>query len=132
MFFERHLENILKFYIPDTTSPNQVLDVIPLCKEYVRKLDIDQFLPPVKRDQKKEDEDASDAESDAGLDEPSMDHFDLSMLAPRLCHLEELHLTYDVKDCGMNFEWNLFEFTYRDCCSLANALKSSPALKVIA
>uniref|UniRef100_A0A8D2IWE4 Uncharacterized protein n=1 Tax=Varanus komodoensis TaxID=61221 RepID=A0A8D2IWE4_VARKO len=129
MFFERHLENILKFYIPDTTSPNQVLDIIPLCKEYVRKLQIDQFLPPVKLDQKKEDEDVSDTESDAGIDEPSMDHFDMSMLTPLLCHLEELDLSYGVKDCGMNFEWNLFEFTSRDCCSLANALKKCPTLK---
>ncbi|KAH0622608.1 hypothetical protein JD844_025041 [Phrynosoma platyrhinos] len=130
MYFERHLENILKFYIPDTTSPNQVLDIIPLCKEYVKKLEIDQFLPPVKLDQKKEDEEASDTESDAGIDEPSMDHFDMSILIPALCHLEELHLSYGVKDCGMNFEWNLFEFTYRDCCSLANALTKCPTLKV--
>lgn len=131
MFFERHLENILKFYIPDTTSPNQVLDIIPLCKEYVRKLEIDQFLPPVKLDQKKEDEEVSDTESDAGIDEPSMDHFDMSVLIPALCHLEELHLSYGVKDCGMNFEWNLFEFTYRDCFSLAKALKKCLTLKVI-
>ncbi|XP_067320371.1 dynein regulatory complex subunit 5 [Anolis sagrei] len=130
MFFERHLENILKFYIPDTTSPNQVLDIIPLCKEYVRRLEIDQFLPPVKLDQKKEDEEASDTESDAEIDEPSMDHFDMSMLIPALPHLEELHLSYGVKDCGMNFEWNLFEFTYRDCSSLANALTKCQALKV--
>ncbi|XP_034283941.1 dynein regulatory complex subunit 5 [Pantherophis guttatus] len=130
MFFERHLENILKFYIPDTTSPNKVLDLIPLCKEYVKKLEIDQFLPPVKVDQKKEDEDVSDTESDAGIDEPSMDHFDLSLLVPALLHLEELHLSYGVKDCGMNFEWNLFEFTYRDCCSLASAIKKCPTLKV--
>ncbi|XP_077198651.1 dynein regulatory complex subunit 5 [Paroedura picta] len=131
MFFERHLENILKFYIPDTTSPSQVLDIIPLCNEYVRKLEIDQFLPPVKLDQKKEEEEeVSDTESEAGMDEPSMDHFDLSMLVPALCHLEELHLSYGVKDCGMNFEWNLFEFTFRDCWSLARALKKCPTLKV--
>uniref|UniRef100_A0A6J0T181 Dynein regulatory complex subunit 5 n=1 Tax=Pogona vitticeps TaxID=103695 RepID=A0A6J0T181_9SAUR len=130
MFFERYLENILKFYIPDTTSPNQVLDIIPLCKEYVRKLEIDQFLPPVKLDQKQEDEEVSDTESDAGIDEPSMDHFDMSMLIPALCHLEELHLSYGVKDCGMNFEWNLFEFTYRDCFSLAQSLKKCLTLKV--
>ena len=24
-----------------------------------------------------------------------------------------------VRDCGMNFEWNLFEFTSRDCLLLA-------------
>uniref|UniRef100_A0A8D0HPR8 Uncharacterized protein n=1 Tax=Sphenodon punctatus TaxID=8508 RepID=A0A8D0HPR8_SPHPU len=128
MFFERHLENIMKYYIPGTTDPKQILEVIPLCKEYIRKLEISQFLPPVKLDEKKDD-DISDSGSDAGMDEPSMDHFDLSMLVPALSHLEELHLSYGVQDCGMNFEWNLFEFTYRDCCSLASALKKCATLK---
>ena len=27
--------------------------------------------------------------------------------------------SYSVRDCGMNFEWNLFQFTARDCLLLA-------------
>uniref|UniRef100_A0A674I1G4 Uncharacterized protein n=1 Tax=Terrapene triunguis TaxID=2587831 RepID=A0A674I1G4_9SAUR len=129
MFFERHLESILKYFIPNTTDPNQVLEVIPLCKEYVRKLEIDQFLPPVKLDQNKEEDDMSDSGSDVGVDEFCMHHYDLGVLTAALSHLEELHLTYGVKDCGMNFEWSLFDFTYQDCCSLANAFKKCHALK---
>ncbi|KAI1240660.1 T-complex-associated testis-expressed protein 1, partial [Lamprotornis superbus] len=68
MFFERHLENILKFFIPNTTDPNQVLELIPLCKDYVRKLEIDQFLPPLRVDQE-ESKDLSDTEDDAELGE---------------------------------------------------------------
>ncbi|KFQ40586.1 T-complex-associated testis-expressed protein 1, partial [Mesitornis unicolor] len=130
MFLERHLESILKSFIPNTTDPNQVLDLIPLCKDYVRKLEVDQFLPPVKVDQKEEMNDLSHTGSDSGLDEVSVHHYDLGALIIALPHLEELHLTYGVKDCGMNFEWNLFRFTYQDCSNLAVALKMCHNLKV--
>ncbi|KAM6270348.1 dynein regulatory complex subunit 5 [Spheniscus humboldti] len=130
MFFERHLENILKCFIPNTTDPNQVLELIPLCKDYVWKLEVDQFLPPVKVDQKEERDDISDTGSDFGLGEVSVHHYDLGVLITALPHLEELHLTYGVKDCGMNFEWNLFNFTHQDCCNLAVAVKMCHNLKV--
>ncbi|NXS12250.1 DRC5 protein, partial [Neodrepanis coruscans] len=129
MFFERHLENMLKCFIPNITDPNQVLKFIPLCKDYVRKLEVDQFLPPLQVDQKEERDDLSDAGSDA---EPSEvpQHYDLRDLITALPYLEELHLTYGVKDCGMNFEWSLFNFTNQDCCNLAAAVKMCRNLKV--
>ncbi|NXX15983.1 DRC5 protein, partial [Podargus strigoides] len=130
MFFECHLENILKRFIPNTTDPNQVLELIPLCKDYVRKLRVDQFLPPVKVDRKEERHNLADTGSDLGLSEVSVHHYDLEVLITALPHLEELHLTYNVKDCGMNFEWNLFNFTYQDCCNLAVAVKKCHNLKV--
>uniref|UniRef100_A0A8C3PIW1 Uncharacterized protein n=1 Tax=Calidris pygmaea TaxID=425635 RepID=A0A8C3PIW1_9CHAR len=129
MFFERHLENILKCFIPNTTDPNQVLDLIPICKDYVQKLEVDQFLPPLKVDQKEEEEDLADAESDFEASEVSVHHYNLGALITALPHLEELHLTYGVKDCGMNFEWNLFNFSYQDCCNLAAAVKMCRNLK---
>lgn len=131
MFFERHLENILKSFVPNTTDPNQVLELIPLCKDYVRKLEVDQFLPPLKVDPKEEADDISDSGSDLGFGEVPMHHYDLGALVTALPYLEELHLTYGVKDCGMNFEWNLFKFTYQDCCNLADAVKKCHKLKVI-
>lgn len=130
MFLERHLENILKCFIPNTTDPNQVLELIPLCKDYVRKLVVDQFLPPLEADQNEERDDLSKSESDMEFSKASMHHYDLRVLVTALPHLEELHLTYGVKDCGMNFEWNLFNFTYQDCCNLAVAVKMCQNLKV--
>uniref|UniRef100_A0A8B9SWU8 T-complex-associated-testis-expressed 1 n=1 Tax=Anas platyrhynchos TaxID=8839 RepID=A0A8B9SWU8_ANAPL len=130
MFFERHLENILKSFVPNTTDPNQVLELIPLCKDYVRKLEVDQFLPPLKVDPEEEADDISDSGSDLGLGEVPVHHYDLGALVTALPYLEELHLTYGVKDCGMNFEWNLFKFTYQDCCNLAGAVKKCHKLKV--
>ncbi|NXG03293.1 DRC5 protein, partial [Sakesphorus luctuosus] len=130
MFFECHLENILKCFIPNTTDPNQVLELIPLCKGYVRKLKIDQFLPPVRVDQKEERDDLSDTGNDAEFGEVVVQHYDLKDLITALPHLEELHLIYGVKDCGMNFEWYLFYFTNQDCCNLAAAVKMCHSLKV--
>ncbi|NWT20330.1 DRC5 protein, partial [Vireo altiloquus] len=130
MFFERHLENILKFFIPNTTDPKQVLDLIPLCKGYVRKLEIDQFLPPVRPDQKEESNDLTDTEEDDDFSEAYTYHYDLKDLITALPHLEELHLTYGVKSCGMNFEWSLFNFTEQDCSNLAAGLKMCHNLRV--
>ncbi|NXN91563.1 DRC5 protein, partial [Rhinopomastus cyanomelas] len=129
MFFERHLENFLKRFIPNITDPNNILEFIPLCKNYVRKLEVDQFLPPVRVDQKEMD-DLSDTGSDSGLDPVSMQHCDLGVFITALPYLEELHLTYGVKDCGMNFDCNLFNFTHQDCCNLAAAVKMCHSLKV--
>ncbi|KFP85674.1 T-complex-associated testis-expressed protein 1, partial [Acanthisitta chloris] len=131
MFFERHLENILKCFIPNITDPNQVLELIPLCKGYVRKLEIDQFLPPVQVGQKEERDGQSGPESDSEFGEVSTHHYDLGVLITALPHLEELHLTYGLKNCGMNFEWNLFNFTHQDCCNLAAAVKLCHSLKVL-
>ncbi|NWX27767.1 DRC5 protein, partial [Notiomystis cincta] len=130
MFLERHLENVVKFFIPNTTDPQEVLELIPLCKGYVRKLEIDQFLPPLREDQKEESNDLSDTEDDAELSEAYMHHYDLKHLITGLTYLEELHLTYGVKNCGMNFEWSLFNFTEQDCSNLAAALKMCHNLKV--
>ncbi|KFV98288.1 T-complex-associated testis-expressed protein 1, partial [Eurypyga helias] len=130
MFFERHLENVLKRFIPNITDPNQVLELIPLCKDYVQKLEVDQFLPPVKVDQKEKRDDIFNRGSDLGFSEVSVHHYDLGVLITALPHLKELHLTYGVKDCGMNFERNLFNITYQDCCNLAVAVKMCHSLKV--
>ncbi|CAK6962733.1 dynein regulatory complex subunit 5 [Scomber scombrus] len=131
MFFERHLENIIELFIPDVTDPKTVVAMVPLCKNYVKRLDISQLLPPIKEPQKEDDEYGSDLASDNEYDGPSIDHFDFSILLDKLTSLEELHVVYQVKQCGMNFEWKMFEMTDRDCESFAKALKSCKTLKVL-
>ncbi|GCC40207.1 hypothetical protein chiPu_0023969, partial [Chiloscyllium punctatum] len=131
MFFEHLLKNIIEFFVPDTTDVRVVFELVPLCRNYVKKLDIGQLLPPVRQSSEIMDEDSSDAGSDSDMIGPSVDHFDFSILLNKLINLEELHVTYGVKDCGMNFEWNIFQFTYRDCFSLAKAISSCKTLKVL-
>ncbi|XP_007537453.1 dynein regulatory complex subunit 5 [Erinaceus europaeus] len=130
MFFERHLQNLIKHFIPNTTDPGVILDLLPLCKNYVRRLCVDQFLPPVQLPAAPHSGDQSDSGSEGELEQPPMDHYQLDDLVAGLSHLEELDLVYGVKDCGMNFEWNLFLFTFRDCHSLAATIKACHTLKV--
>ncbi|XP_006149130.1 dynein regulatory complex subunit 5 [Tupaia chinensis] len=149
MFFERHLENLLKHFIPGTTDPAMILDLLPLCRNYVRRIQVDQFLPPVRLPPPPPPPapagsgpppvrlpppprtgEQSDSGSEGDMEEPAMDHYQLGDLVAGLNYLEELDLVYGVKDCGMNFEWNLFLFTYRDCHSLAATIKACHTLKI--
>lgn len=130
MFFERHLENLLKLFIPGTTDPNVILDLLPLCRNYVRRIQVDQFLPPVRLPTPPQADEQSDSGSEGEGSEPEKDHYQLESLVAGLKHLEELDLVYGVKDCGMNFGWNLFLFTFRDCHSLAATIKACHTLKV--
>uniref|UniRef100_A0A8C5XE24 T-complex-associated-testis-expressed 1 n=1 Tax=Microcebus murinus TaxID=30608 RepID=A0A8C5XE24_MICMU len=129
MFFERHLENLLKHFIPGTTDPAVILNLVPLCKNYVRRIRMDQFLPPVRLPHTPRTGDQSDSGSEGDMDEPDTDHYQLGDLVAGLSYLEELDLVYGVKDCGMNFEWNLFLFTFQDCQSLAATIKACHTLK---
>ncbi|KAM8832571.1 dynein regulatory complex subunit 5 isoform 2-T3 [Spinachia spinachia] len=136
MFFERHMENIIELFIPNETEPKTVLEMVPLCKNYVKRLDISQLLPPIKEPEKEKEEEEEEEyglelESDNEYDGPSIDHFDFNILLKNLTKLEELHLVYRVKQCGMNFEWMMFQMTDRDCESLAKALVSCKTLKLL-
>ncbi|XP_025104859.1 dynein regulatory complex subunit 5-like [Pomacea canaliculata] len=132
MFFERNLQRIIEMFVPGKTDETELKETVALSASFVKKLDIKQLLPPVKEDIKGPDiykEDVSDAGSDNG-DELEMDHFDFEPVLKMLHNLEELHVTYGVRDCGMNFEWNLFQFTARDCYQLSSAVASYKTLKV--
>ncbi|XP_002734814.1 dynein regulatory complex subunit 5-like [Saccoglossus kowalevskii] len=130
MFFERHLENIIEHFVPETTQPNEIEELMPLAAPYIQKLEIKQLLPPVKEEQMRPLDDMSDTGSESGDNLPSIDHFEFSLVLDRLPHLQEFHVTYGVRDCGMNFEWNLFQFTNRDCLLLSKCVKKCSTLKV--
>ncbi|XP_077366510.1 dynein regulatory complex subunit 5 [Festucalex cinctus] len=130
MFFERHLENIIENFIPETTALKLVADEIPLCEAYVRRLVITQMLPPIKEAKITKGDNMdwlSETDSDAG----HMEHYDFRFLLKKLSCLEEFHVTYWVKQCGMNFEWKMFEMADRDCETLAMALQYCKTLKVV-
>ncbi|KAM4713136.1 dynein regulatory complex subunit 5 [Anableps anableps] len=133
MFFERHLENLIELFIPDGTDPKTILNVLPFCKKYVRRLNISQLLLPLKNPQKgKEDEQSeSDLVTNDEEDEASAHHFDFGLVLGMLTNLEELDLVYRIKQCGMNFEWSMFQITDRDCSNLSIVIKSCKTLKLL-
>ena len=126
MYFEKNLEEIIEHFVPDSTDDTELKDTLNMSTNYVQRLEIKQLLPPVK-DAK--DDDQSDAGSDTG-EVSETDHIDFMPILQALPHLTELHLTYGVRDCGMNFEWILFQFTARDCLLLAKALAACKQLQI--
>ena len=132
MYFERNLQRIIEHFVPESTDPTELNDTIPLSANYIRKLDIRQLLPPVKEAPKGIDsDDISDGDGSESGDGPEIDHFDFGPVLQQLPYLEEFHVTYGVRDCGMNFEWNLFQFTARDCLLLAKCIAACKQLKVL-
>jgi hypothetical protein len=108
----------------------------------VKRIDIKQLLPPVEiqdkilqNDEEVFEDDEEEAELQDGHDSEMKktlcDHFDFTELIKRLPNLEELHLVYGVKGCGMNFEWGMFEFTKKDCQILAKCVQQCKTLKVL-
>ncbi|XP_034096035.1 dynein regulatory complex subunit 5 [Gymnodraco acuticeps] len=130
MFFEKHMENMIELFIPDVTEPKTFVEMVPLCKDYIKRLNISQLLPPVTEPQKEEEEYGSELVIE-NEDGPSMDHFDFNIMLDKLTNLEEFHVVYRVKQCGLNFECKMFEMTHRDCESLAKAVKSCKTLKIL-
>lgn len=131
MYFERDLQEVIEFFVPGSTDPTQLTESLILAGPFVRRLVVNQLLPPVADEAagKDGDEAGSDRGSDAG-DEADNSHLDFGPLLPQLPNLTELRLCYTVRDCGMNFEWSLFNFTAKDCLKLAEAVASCRQLRV--
>ena len=74
-------------------------------------------------------EDDDEYEKEEIKTQPDCDHFDFNTIVPLLPNLQELRVVYGVRDCGMNFEWQLFEFSKKDCQMLAKCVKNCTWLK---
>ena len=130
MYFERNLEHIIEYFVPDKTDPTELVETLELSSDFVIKLDVGQFLPPVSENSRAFEylDSGSDVASDV---EHEYDHFNIVPVLKQLNKLQELHFTYSVRDCGMNFEWNMFHFTKKDCQRLCEAVKDCHSLKVL-
>lgn len=130
MYLERHMESVIELYIPRVTDTQKVLDLVQLCKKYIKRLNISQLLTPVKENQA-EEQDKLSLVLETHREKVCMDRFNFNTMLHQLTCLEELHLMYRVNQCGMNFEWSIFEMTDTDCENLGKAIKSCGTLKVI-
>jgi len=117
--------------VPDTTSPAELEDALDLSSNNIRQLTVRQLMPRPK-DRSQDDDTTKDRSQDddtASDDPPSVDHFDFNVVVPRLPYLERLDLTYGVRDCGMDFDWSLFQFTTRDCRLLSQCVATCRTLR---
>lgn len=136
MYFERELKNCIELFVPNRTDPTRLIEILQLGAASIVKLDIKQLLPPVELEKKEfnldaEDLDQEEEEKEEIKEKVECDHFDFSKVIPHLINLEEIQVAYCVKDCGMNFEWQLFDFTKRDCRVLAKCVADCRSLRVL-
>ncbi|TNN15207.1 T-complex-associated testis-expressed protein [Schistosoma japonicum] len=126
-YFERYLQEIIETFIPGTTSIQRLNECVNYAAPYIQCLHIQQLLPPLKQMNKEkntiDNDSISDSESDQLTVPNDMHHLDLTLILSKLTHLHELTLMYQVKQCGMNFDWSLFQFTMNDCLNLSKALQ---------
>ncbi|THD20446.1 T-complex-associated testis-expressed protein 1 [Fasciola hepatica] len=133
-FFERMLEETLETFVPGYTYAPRLEECVSYAAPYVHRLHIRQLLPPLKPQPRgRGSDEGSDADSDSELSgEPQMvDHVELGPVVGKLKCLEELAVSYTVKDCGMNFEWSMFQFTNQDCIGLSKAIQNHSVIRIL-
>ena len=100
MFLEKTLEEAIEHFVPNRSDSDDLRRVVNLAKSEVKRLNIEQILPPIP-DIKEINEEDDD-------DEDSPSHMDLSPIVAELKKLEEFSIQFRVKNVGMNFEWGFF------------------------
>ncbi|KAL7056801.1 hypothetical protein AAHC03_019219 [Spirometra sp. Aus1] len=137
-FFEKRLEEMIQQYIPGETYPVWIEEALEFAAPFVKRLDIKEMLPPVrkrpkKKSHKEDEEDDSDNDSESVDLKPSIqaDHLDLGFVIAKLKFMEHLGVQYRVRNCGLNFEWSQFQFTGKDCLSFSKAIKAHQSLVVL-
>jgi len=119
------LQSIIESFVPESTSTLELEDALNLSANYIRRLTVNQLLPAVKQ--------RTDIAADNAPDDDALlaDHFDFNSVLPLLPFLEDLEVTYGVQDCGMNFDWMLFQFTARDCRLLSECVAACRTLRTL-
>jgi len=130
LFFEKEIKEIIEKFVPNRTDMTKLQEILRLGGKYIVKLDIQQLLPPVELEKKEFNfENDEEQERDEIKEKLECDHFDFNNVIPFLPNLQEIRVTYGVRDSGMNFEWQLFDFTKRDCQVLAKCVSQCHSLK---
>ncbi|VDO54983.1 unnamed protein product [Schistosoma margrebowiei] len=133
-YFERLLEEIIETFIPGTTYTCRLKECVHYAAPYIQRLIIRQLLPPLKQTNKQtklDDDSGTESELEQSHIPLQVDHLNLNSILEKLFNLNELSITYTIKDCGMNFEWSLFQFTINDCLNLSKAIQQHTHLKIL-
>ncbi|KAJ9578249.1 hypothetical protein L9F63_005519, partial [Diploptera punctata] len=126
LYLERHLQEYIENLELEEYNLQNIEHLVNLCSPYVKRLNIRQ-LQAAKVPESLEWQ----SEEDVILDEPSsIHHINLEPFIKGLCNLEELHIMFGVRNCGMDFAWNLFKFSIVDCRNIGLGLDSAKSIKL--
>ncbi|XP_023705077.1 dynein regulatory complex subunit 5 [Cryptotermes secundus] len=122
-YLERHLQEHIEKLGPENFVQSEIESLVQLCSPYVKRLSIQQLQAP----QPPEFIDGDHCEWPTEVN--SIDHISLQPFIKGLVNLEELHVMFGVRGCGMDFAWILFKFSLVDCINIGLGLNSANCLK---
>ncbi|KDR15318.1 T-complex-associated testis-expressed protein 1 [Zootermopsis nevadensis] len=125
LYLERHLQEYIENLAPEDFVHSEVESLVHLCSSYVKRLNILQLQAPQ----------PPTFLGSNGYEWPteivSVDHINLEPFIKGLVCLEELHIMFGVRQCGMNFAWILFKFSAMDCLNIGMGLNSAKCMKTL-
>ncbi|VDD74543.1 unnamed protein product [Mesocestoides corti] len=138
-FFEKQLEQMIHEYVPGQTYCVWIEEALQFAAPYVRRIDIKEMLPPVKLKAKEVRPRSASSQADSDNEEseevvetsPRIDHLDLGFVIAKLTQMTHLSVQYTIRNVGLDFEWEHFQFTRRDCISFSKAVKAHTSLSVL-
>ncbi|KAI5740130.1 hypothetical protein M8J76_000742 [Diaphorina citri] len=116
MYLEYACQHFIEHIKPSQVVEFEIKLLTQLCEDYVKRLVIGQLL-------------IEEVATDDGRVEFS--YVDLSLILPELTALEELHITYGAKQCGLEFEWYKFQVTEKDIYVLSQCVADLPRLRIL-
>ncbi|KOB71571.1 Uncharacterized protein OBRU01_13558, partial [Operophtera brumata] len=140
IFMERHFADILENMNPRNYDPEKVTALVKLCGPYIQSLSIRSMIPsdiPVQRMASPEMADLITSQRQNGIkihpkngEVLSRDHISLHAAIGSLSNLVELHITYQLRNIGIDFRRDQFQFTNNDSKNLARGLEKCSQLKI--
>ncbi|XP_076252023.1 uncharacterized protein LOC143191121 [Rhynchophorus ferrugineus] len=113
VFLERYVQKLIEEAEPQYNDEETFNEILDLCCPYVSCVYIDQlrvWKPPLTM----EKEDIPE--------EYPIEHINLMPICKKLSNIEELHISYGMKNVGEDFTWNMFKVSVSDCQKLGKAL----------
>ncbi|GBP77937.1 Dynein regulatory complex subunit 5 [Eumeta japonica] len=139
-YMEHHYADILENMNPKDYDPEKINNLVKMCGPYIQTLAIRSLVPmdiPVQRMVSPEmanlitthvQENLNQAKS---IEPLTRDHISLHAVLGSLSHLTELHVTYQLKNIGVEYRKDQFQFTNNDAKNLGRALEKCSQIKIL-
>lgn len=121
LYLEKHVQKMIAEAQPQYSDEDGMDDILKLLNPYIHKLrvaELQSWKPPLTWEKH---------------DIPSVyptDHIDFNPILLPLEYIEELDITYGMRNVGTEFTWNMFKLSVVDCRRLGKAILPLKLLKI--
>ncbi|XP_050308490.1 dynein regulatory complex subunit 5-like [Anthonomus grandis grandis] len=122
IYLERHCQKLIEEGEPQYNDEESFGEILDLCNPYVTRLYIEQlqtWKPPLTM---------------AREDIPEVwpiEHLNMIPIFKKLQNIQELDITFGMKNVGEDFTWDMFEVSHADVQKLSKAILELQSLKIL-